>query len=90
MHTQLFELNIPAELTRSKSNGRSVYVAAHRFDDGKLWNIDFLAVSTTLMIEVTNWLAVWNIAQDRAETLWNEKTDVINISTATEELKVIV
>lgn len=77
MKKQIFQLNIPAELTRNSSPSLEVTVKTSRFSDGRHFKTEFIDLQTDTVVAVTNWLAVLNIAKAQAEDLWRGNARVL-------------
>lgn len=66
----VFDLNIPFDLTIGKRNDISVLCSATKSAASGFISVEFLDVDTTLMIRVTDWMAVHTMAQDLAKKKW--------------------
>lgn len=71
MQKIIFYLNIQAENTRSGSKTLYALVETYRMPNGKIL-IEFMNLSTDLVVTVINWDEVFTHAKERAQIKWAE------------------
>lgn len=76
----VFDLNIPFDLTIDKRNDISVLCSSTNSETvPNNFYVEFLDVDTTLMIRVTDWMEVYNIAQNCAKKQWEARNNAKEI-----------
>lgn len=79
MQNQLFEMNIPADLTTGNQTNLKVIVVGERFDTGKLMAVRFLDMSTDVFVKIKDNAALWNMAKEQCDALHECRNNVIDL-----------